>query len=92
MRRQMADSLVDAPFPALPEALQRHIWFEFGSIEDHLKYRAAVQKAYPQGHYPVFENCNHMQYQIRDPQGFAAMLTTIIEQNTLPPLPFVKNA
>ena len=88
MRRQMADSLEDKPFPALPEDLQRHTWFEFGSIEEHLKYRAAVQKAYPQGHYPIFEGCNHMQYQIRDPQGFAAMLVHIIEQNTLLPLTF----
>ncbi len=30
-----------------------------------------------------------MQYQIRDPQGFAAMLERIIEQNELPPLPFL---
>lgn len=88
MRRQIADSLEDKPFPALPEDLQRHTWFEFGSIEEHLKYRAAVQKAYPQGHYPIFEGCNHMQYQIRDPQGFAAMLVHIIEQNTLLPLTF----
>lgn len=92
MRRQMADSLEDKPFPALPEDLQCRCWFEFGSAEDHLKYRAAVQKAYPHGHYPIFEGCNHMQYQIRDPQGFAAMLTSIIEQNVLPPLPFVKSA
>ena len=88
MRRQMADSLEDKPFPALPEDLQRRTWFEFGSIEEHLKYRAAVQKAYPQGHYPIFEGCNHMQYQIRDPQGFATMLVHIIEQNTLLPLTF----
>ena len=47
-----------------------------------------MQKAYPQGHYPIFEGCNHMQYQIRDPQGFAAMLVHIIEQNTLLPLTF----
>lgn len=92
MRRQMADSLEDKPFPALPEDLQCRCWFEFGSAENHLKYRAAVQKAYPHGHYLIFEGCNHMQYQIRDPQGFAAMLTSIIEQNVLPPLPFVKSA
>ena len=92
MRRQLADSLEDKPFPTLPEELQRRIWFEFGSVEDHLKSRAAVLKAYPYGHYPVFEGCNHMQYQIRNPQGFAAMLASILEQNTLPPLPFVKNA
>ena len=30
-----------------------------------------------------------MQYQIRDPQGFAAMLDRIIEQNELP-LPFLR--
>ena len=40
MRRQMADSLEDTPFPALPEDLQCRCWFEFGSAEDHLKYRA----------------------------------------------------
>lgn len=32
-----------------------------------------------------------MQYQIRDPQGFAAMLDRIIEQNELPPLPFCES-
>lgn len=31
MRRQMADSLEDKPFPALPEDLQCRCWFEFGS-------------------------------------------------------------
>ena len=40
MRRQLADSLEDKPFPALPEDLQCRCWFEFGSAEDHLKYRA----------------------------------------------------
>ena len=41
-------------------------------------------KAYPEGNFPVFEGCNHMQYQIRDPKGFADMLKSVIEQNTLP--------
>ncbi len=36
--------------------------------------------AYPYGNYPVFEGYEHMQYQIRDPQGFAAMLKSIIEK------------
>lgn len=31
-----------------------------------------------------------MQYQIRDPQGFAVMLGRIIEQNELLPLPFFR--
>lgn len=90
MRRQMADSLEDQPFPPLPKEMQEHCFFEFGSTEDHFKYRDAVRKAYPDGHFPVFEDHNHMQYQIRDPQGFAAMLERIIEQNELPPLPFLR--
>ena len=89
IRRQMADSLEDKPFPPLPEALQRRTYFEFGSIEEHYKYRSAVMKAYPHGNFPVFTGYNHMQYQIRNPAGFAAMLRTLMEQNTLtapPPL------
>ena len=89
IRRQMADSLEDKPFPPLPEALQRRTYFEFGSIEEHYKYRSAVMKAYPHGGFPVFTGYNHMQYQIRNPAGFAAMLRALMEQNTLtapPPL------
>ena len=89
IRRQMADSLEDKPFPPLPEALQRRMYFEFGSIEEHYKYRSAVMKAYPHGDFPVFTGYNHMQYQIRNPAGFAAMLRTLMEQDTLtapPPL------
>ena len=90
LRRQMADSLEDKPFPPLPEELQRHIYFEFGSIEEHFKYRQAVMKAYPSGNYPVFEGYNHMQYQIRDPRGFAEMLTYIAEHDGMPKLPFIR--
>ena len=89
IRRQMADSLEDKPFPPLPEALQRRTYFAFGSIEEHYKYRSAVMKAYPNGDFPVFTGSNHMQYQIRNPAGFAAMLRTLMEQDTLtapPPL------
>ena len=90
LRRQMADSLEDKPFPSLPEELQRHIYFEFGSIEDHFKYRQAVMEAYPCGHYPVFEGYDHMQYQIRDPKGFAEMLAHIAERDCMPELPFIR--
>ena len=90
MRRQMADSLEDKPFPPLPENLQQHSYFEFGSAEDHFKYRDAVKNAYPQGRFPIFEGHNHMQYQISDPQGFADMLVSIMEQDKLPALPFVR--
>ena len=90
LRWQISDSLEDKPFPSLPEELQRHIYFEFGSIEDHFKYRQAVMKAYPYGNYPVFEGYNHMQYQIRDPRGFAEMLTYIAKCDGMPKLPFVR--
>ena len=90
LRRQIADSLEDKPFPPLPDTLQRNTYFAFGSVEEHYKYRAAVMAAYPQGNYPVFEGYNHMQYQIRDPKGFAEMLSTIITQNRLPDLSFLK--
>lgn len=90
LRRQILDSLEDKPFPALSEELQKHLYFEFGSIEDHFKYRQAVIEAYPCGNYPVFEGYNHMQYQIRDPKGFAEMLAFIAEQDGMPKLPFIR--
>ena len=91
LRRQLADSLEDKPFPPLPEALQRQTYFSFGSAEEHIKYRDAVKRAYPHGRYPVFAGHNHMQYQIRDPQGFAKMLAYIAENGAMPPLPFVES-
>ena len=90
LRRQISDSLEDKPFPSLPEELQKHIYFEFGSIEDHFKYRQAVMKAYPYGNYPVFEGYNHMQYQIRAPKGFAEMMTYIAKCDGMPKLPFIR--
>lgn len=90
LRRQLADSLEDKPFPALSEEMQSHCFFEFGSIEEHFKYRDAVQKAYPRGTFPVFQGHNHMQYQIRDPEGFARMLESIIEKDALPEMPFLQ--
>ena len=90
LRRQLADSLEDKPFPPLPEALQRQSYFAFGSAEDHYKYRAAVRQAYPCGQFPVFEGYDHMQYQIRDPQGFAALLAAIAERGEMPELPFIR--
>ena len=80
----------DRFFPSLPEELQKHLYFEFGSIEDHFKYRQAVIEAYPCGNYSVFEGYDHMQYQIRDPKGFAEMLAFIAEQDGMPKLPFIR--
>ena len=90
LRRQISDSLEDKPFLPLPEEFQRHIYFEFGSIEDHFKYRQAVMEAYPCGHYPVFEGYEHMQYQIRDSKEFAEMLAHIAERDCMPELPFIR--
>ena len=90
LRRQMADSLEEKPFPPLPEALQARTFFSFGSAEEHYKYRDAVMKAYPHGQFPVFEGYQHMQYQIQDPQGFARMLAAIMDTGSLPELPFVR--
>lgn len=90
LRSQLADSLEDKPFPTLSEKMQEHIYFEFGSTEDHYKYRNAVMKAYPESHFPVFEGCNHMQYQIRNPKGFAEMLRSVMEKNALPNVPGLK--
>ena len=90
LRRHILDSMEDKPFPSLPEELQKHIYFEFGSIEDHFKYRQAVMKAYPCGNYPVFEGYNHMQYQICDPRGFAEMLAYIVMHDCMPKLPFTR--
>ena len=90
LRRQMADSLEDKPFPPLPEKLQKHTYFEFGSKEEHFKYRQAVMNAYPYGNYPIFEGYEHMQYQIRDPKGFAGMLAHIAERDCMPELPFIR--
>lgn len=84
LRRQLSDSLENKPFPPLPKALQRNTYFEFGSIEDHFKYRGAVMKAYPNGNYPIFKGCDHMQLQIRDLQGFAEMLRSVMENGALP--------
>ena len=90
LRRQLKDSLKDQPFPNLNEDLQKRTFWEFGSIEDHFKYRNAVMKSYTSGNFPIFENFNHMQYQIRDPKGFAEMLEFVMKNNELPQLPFVK--
>ena len=84
LRRQLADSLEDKPFPELSEELQKHTFWEFGSIEEHFKYRNAVMQTYIHGNFPIFEGFNHMQYQIRDPEGFARMMETIIETGRLP--------
>lgn len=84
LRRQMKDSLEDKPFPFMTQEMQKHSYFEFGSVEEHMKYRDAVMKAYPYANFPVFDGYNHMQKQIRDPEGFALMLKSIMTGNGMP--------
>ena len=80
----------DKPFPPMPEDWQKRAFFEFGSIEEHMKYRPAVMHAYPAANFPIFASFNHIQYQIRDPKGFADMLISIMDAGKLPELPFIK--
>ena len=68
--------------------VQKDRFWEFGSIEEHFKYRNAVMQTYIHGNFPVFERFNHMQYQIQNPEGFARMLKKIIETDRLPELVF----
>ena len=91
LRAQLSDSLEDKPFPALSKELQEKTFFEFGSIEDHFKYRDNVMKSYEYGNFPVFNDYDHMQFQIKDPEGFANMLESVINENKLPELSFLKS-
>lgn len=90
LSRQFSDSLENKPFPKFSPEMQKKMFFEFGSAEEHFKYRSAVMKAYPNGKFPVFEGFNHMQYQIKDPKGFAEMLMCVAEHNELPQLTFLR--
>ena len=89
LRRQLRDSVKNEPFPMLPKELQEHTFWEFGTIEDHFKYRNNVIQRYKYGNFPVFKNYNHMQFQIRDPEGFAEMLLSVIKNNRLTDQPFI---
>ena len=59
LRRRMADGLEDKLFPPLTVEMQKHSCFEFGSMEEHLKCRDAMTRAYPCGHFPVSEGKDH---------------------------------
>lgn len=82
--RQMSDSLEKRPFPEFPYSLQKHMYFAFGSKEEHYVYRKSVKESYPDAHFPVFEGYDHMQYQIQDPEGFASMLDSLVKKGSLP--------
>ena len=78
LKKQMMDSLIDKAFPKLSHEVQKSIFFEFGSIEEHFKYRESVKKAYPNANFPIFDNCNHMQIQILRPKEFSSILDSIV--------------
>ncbi len=90
MRRHLSDCLENKPFPKLSDDFQKKCFFEFGSIEDHFKYRDNVMKSYSNAHFPIFDNYNHMQYQIKNPKCFSYMLLSIIENNEMPAMDFLK--
>ena len=59
----------------------------------HLKnvtFRQGDVGALSYGNYPIFEGYEHMQYQIRDPKGFAGMLAYIAERDCMPELSFIR--
>ena len=70
------------------KTLKKIMWCEDESIKPY--FIDAVKKAYTKANFPIFEGMNHMQYQIREPKGFASMLEMVVEENRLPELPFLK--
>ena len=90
LHRQMMDSLENKPFPHFNNIKEENCFFEFGSTEEHFKYRESVMASYPEGVFPVFRGYNHMEYQIRDPEGFAHMLCCIMKDGRMPALPFLE--
>ena len=90
LHRQMMDSLENKPFPNFNNIKEENCFFEFGSAEEHFKYRESVMASYPEGMFPVFRGYNHMEYQIRDPEGFAHMLCCIMKDGRMPDLPFLE--
>ena len=73
LRRQISDSLEDKPFPPLSKELQKHTYFEFGSIEDHFKYRQAVMEAYLRPSYRMYSG--HLRRQAPSARFSAAALS-----------------
>lgn len=85
----MADSRNDELFPFLPEEVQEHTFWGFGTEEAYQKCVPDLMNHYPSGNFPLFEGFGHLQYQLEDPEGFADMLVAAAEQNELPALPFL---
>ncbi len=84
----VANYLQDRYFCILPTSTVYCKGQKYVSKADEV--RQAVMEAYPCGQYPVFEGYDHMQYQIRDPKGFAEMLASIAVHDDMPKLPFIR--
>lgn len=63
---------------------------ENNAPSEHMVDYSTGQGRCQRGNYPVFEGYNHMQYQIRDPRGFAGMLRAVMEEDRLPELAFMR--
>ncbi len=90
MRHQMNDSLEDKEFPRLRCVRVENCFFRVRIKRGTFQIPRECKKAYPKGILPVFRGYNHMEYQIRDPHGFAEMLDYIIRNNRMPDLPFLE--
>lgn len=84
LKNLIKDSFIHTDLPPLPVATQKKIIFCFGSQENHIKYRNTVMAAYPNSSFPVFTKWKHLEFQAKDPQGFAQLLSSIIQQGSLP--------
>ena len=82
--------LMTGDYPKLPAQIEECLFIEFGSIEDHYPCREDVMRRYPKASYPVFEDKNHMEFTIRDPQGFAQLMRGLIQTGELPHLEFMR--
>lgn len=56
MRHQMNDSLEDKDFPHFRCVREENCFFEFGSNEEHFKYRGSVKRPIRKEYYPSSED------------------------------------
>lgn len=84
LRRQLADSLEDKPFPELSEELQKHTFWEFGSIEEHFKYRNAVMQTYIHGNFPVLRDLTICSIKFATRKGLPECWKRLLRQEDYP--------
>jgi len=83
LKHLIKDSFIHTGLPSLPVKTQKKIIFCFGSQENHIKYRNTVMAQYPYSSFPVFTKWKHLEFQAKDPKGFAQLLSSLIKQGNL---------